>query len=51
MAGEGQNEEIDPIVELVADVALPPVKGSKVYAKIVGRDLRGKETILSFIYT
>ncbi|XP_026747956.1 uncharacterized protein LOC113508944 [Trichoplusia ni] len=45
MAGEGQNEEIDPIVELVADVALPPVKGSKVYAKIVGRDLRGEPFI------
>ncbi|KAJ8706604.1 hypothetical protein PYW07_012682 [Mythimna separata] len=45
LAGDGQNEEIDPIVELVADVALPPVKGSKVYAKIVGRDLRGEPFI------
>lgn len=42
ITGDGQNEEIDPIVELVADVALPPVKAPKVYAKIVGRDLRGE---------
>ena len=47
MAGDGQNEEIDPIVELVADVALPPVQGSKVYAKITGRDLRGKSFSIS----
>ncbi|KAH9641070.1 hypothetical protein HF086_006350 [Spodoptera exigua] len=41
ITGDVQNEEIDPVVELVADVALPPLKASKVYAKIVGRDLRG----------
>ncbi|XP_050556879.1 uncharacterized protein LOC118281273 isoform X2 [Spodoptera frugiperda] len=45
LTGDGQNEEMDPIVELVADVALPPVKASKVYAKIVGRDLRGEPFI------
>lgn len=45
MSRDGQNEEIDPIVELVADVALPAVKGSKVYAKIVGRDLKGEPFI------
>lgn len=42
IAGDGQNVEIDPVVELVADVELPAVKASKVYAKIVGRDLRGE---------
>ncbi|XP_026325677.1 uncharacterized protein LOC113234551 isoform X2 [Hyposmocoma kahamanoa] len=28
--------------EVIADVQLPSVKGSKVYAKIVGRDIRGE---------
>ncbi|CAH0698240.1 unnamed protein product [Spodoptera exigua] len=45
ITGDVQNEEIDPVVELVADVALPPLKASKVYAKIVGRDLRGEPFI------
>ncbi|XP_075989759.1 uncharacterized protein LOC142985454 isoform X2 [Anticarsia gemmatalis] len=45
MAGDGQSREVDPIVELVAEVAIPPVKGSKVYSKIVGRDLRGEPFI------
>ncbi|XP_026762136.2 uncharacterized protein LOC113520912 [Galleria mellonella] len=30
-----------PISEVVAEVDLPTVRGSRVYAKIVGRDLRG----------
>ncbi|CAB3258259.1 unnamed protein product [Arctia plantaginis] len=42
MAGDGQNLEYNPNFELVADVALPPVKASKIYTKIVGRDVRGQ---------
>ncbi|XP_059050371.1 uncharacterized protein LOC131845338, partial [Achroia grisella] len=36
----GENIHV-PITEVVAEVDLPTVKGSKVYAKIVGRDLQG----------
>ncbi|KAJ0169255.1 hypothetical protein K1T71_015139 [Dendrolimus kikuchii] len=42
IAGDEKSEQIDPSTELVANVPLPSVKGSKVYAKIVGRDIRGE---------
>ncbi|XP_037296528.1 uncharacterized protein LOC115453643 [Manduca sexta] len=48
LAGEGQSDRIDPSTELVADVELPPVKGSKVYVKIFGRDYRGEPFIRLF---
>ncbi|XP_028159175.1 uncharacterized protein LOC114351977 isoform X1 [Ostrinia furnacalis] len=31
-----------PVADLVADVQIPSVKGSRVYAKIVGRDTKGE---------
>ncbi|KAM3955527.1 uncharacterized protein ACR2FA_010565 [Aphomia sociella] len=40
-SSNGQGDTDMPTSEIVAEVDLPPVKGSKVYAKIVGRDLQG----------
>ncbi|KAI5639337.1 hypothetical protein NE865_08197 [Phthorimaea operculella] len=43
IAAEGQELQQDSSsTELVDDVPLPTVKGSRVYAKIVGRDIRGQ---------
>ncbi|XP_073966310.1 uncharacterized protein isoform X2 [Choristoneura fumiferana] len=43
IAGDGQDEQMDsPIAELEAVVPLPSVKAAKVYAKILGRDIRGE---------
>ncbi|XP_063899331.1 uncharacterized protein LOC110378641 isoform X1 [Helicoverpa armigera] len=45
LAGDGKNEEKDPTVKLEPEVPLPALKVNKVYAKIVGRDLKGEPFI------
>lgn len=45
VAGDEKSEQIDPSTELVASVPVPAVKGSKIYAKIVGRDIRGESFV------
>ncbi|XP_049884072.1 uncharacterized protein LOC126379383 isoform X2 [Pectinophora gossypiella] len=43
IVSDGQNMPLEsPPAELVASVNLPSVKGSRVYAKIVGRDVKGE---------
>lgn len=41
MTRDPDDNSDNPVTELTADVKLPDVKGSRVYAKIVGRDIKG----------
>ncbi|KAL0858443.1 hypothetical protein ABMA27_012319 [Loxostege sticticalis] len=42
MSRDPEDNMDSPTAELVADVKIPSVKGSRVYAKIVGRDMKGE---------
>lgn len=42
MSRDPEDNMDNPTAELVADVKIPSVKGSRVYAKIVGRDMKGE---------
>lgn len=45
MTGSGHAESVELSEELQSEVDLPSLRGSKVYVKIVGRDVKGKKSL------